>query len=283
MKIVRNINELYSIIKFEKEQGKKIGFVPTMGYLHQGHLSLIEIAKENSDFVAVSIFVNPIQFGPNEDFDNYPRNEKQDLEFCEKMGADLVFLPEVKDVFSKNFSTKILNPKLSALLCGAKRPGHFDGVLTIVCKLFNMVNPDIAVFGLKDYQQFTLIKQMVEDLNFHIELIGAPIVRENDGLAMSSRNKYLNDIERKEATVLYKSLQKAKEKILQGEKNASKIKDYIIQNIHEKDTAKIDYVEIVDCKTLEEIEKIEDSCLIALAAYFGKARLIDNILITPED
>lgn len=262
-----------------KNKGLTIGFVPTMGALHQGHLSLIKYAKKKSDVVIVSIFVNPLQFGPKEDYKKYPRDLKRDLNLLRKAKVDYVFCPTTKEMFPKGFKSYVKAGKLGNILCGKSRPGHFDGVVTVVARLFQVVKPDLAFFGEKDYQQLIIIKQMVKNLNLDIKVIGCPIVREKDGLAMSSRNAYLNAKERKQATILYKSLQLAKRMVAAGERNAERIKKSMRKLIATQSLVKIDYIEVVDPKTLESKEKIKGKNLVMLAAYVGRTRLIDNQII----
>jgi len=262
-----------------RSAGKSIGFVPTMGYLHPGHLSLVRIAKQQTDFVVVSIFVNPLQFGPAEDFDRYPRDFKRDEQLLEKEGANAIFYPELTEMYPSGFSTSVAVEKLTEQLCGKSRPGHFTGVTTVVAKLFNIVKPDKAIFGQKDAQQAFVIKRMVRDLNFDIEIVIAPTMREPDGLAMSSRNSYLSPEERKESAVLYQALQLAENLIRQGEKEAGTIIKEMEILIRSKPSARIDYVSIVDTENLQPVKKIEGEVLIALAVRFGKTRLIDNILL----
>ncbi len=279
MKVVREPKELQKLSDKIRREGRRIGFVPTMGYLHQGHLSLIRRCKEKSDFVVVSIFVNPTQFGPGEDYDRYPRDFERDLKLLEEEKVDVVFHPDERAMYPEDYSTYVRVKGLTEVLCGRSRPGHFEGVTTVVAKLFNIVKPDIAIFGQKDAQQAFVIKRMVRDLNFDIEIDVAPIIREPDGLAMSSRNVYLSEEERKEATVLYESLKRAKEMIEGGERDAKKIIEEMERMISEKPRARIDYISIVETENLREVERIEGEVLIALAVWFGRARLIDNIII----
>ncbi|MEO0262361.1 MAG: pantoate--beta-alanine ligase [candidate division WOR-3 bacterium] len=280
MKIIENSYKMQKISEEKRKEGKIIGFVPTMGALHEGHLELIREARKKSDFLVVSIFVNPIQFGPKEDYKEYPRDEKGDIEKCEKEGVDIIFMPDAEDMYEKNFSTYVEVKNLTKTLCGKYRPGHFKGVTTVVTKLFNIVKPHLAFFGWKDAQQLLVIKKMVKDLNFDIEIIGIETVREKDGLAMSSRNVYLNEEERKEAPYLYKALLYGKELIEKGEKDARKVKEEIKKFINRNvPKGKIQYVEIVDIENLKPLRKIKGEIMIALAVFFGKARLIDNIRI----
>ncbi|ABY95445.1 pantoate--beta-alanine ligase [Thermoanaerobacter sp. CM-CNRG TB177] len=278
MIVTDKISNVRNIIKEQKLSGKKIGLVPTMGYLHEGHLSLVRIAKKHSDFVAVSIFVNPIQFGPNEDFDRYPRDLERDLKLLEKEGCDLVFAPSVEEMYPSELLTTVNVDKITEKLCGAFRPGHFKGVTTVVAKLFNIFTPDIAVFGQKDAQQVAVIKKMVEDLNFPVEIIKAPIVRESDGLAMSSRNVYLNPEERKAALILSKSLKEAEKLLLNGERNANTIIKKVNEVLNSEPLCKVQYVSCVHPDTLEDLTYIKDKALIAIACFIGTTRLIDNLL-----
>lgn len=277
MNIAKTIKEVRDIIKKEKSKGKTIGFVPTMGYLHEGHLSLVRRAKEETDFVVVSIFVNPLQFGPKEDFKEYPRDLERDIKLLEEVKADLLFAPEVEEMYPPGYKTYVEVTEITDVLCGASRPGHFKGVTTVVAKLFNIVKPDKAFFGQKDAQQVAVIKKMVKDLNMDLEIVPVPTVREEDGLAMSSRNVYLNTEERKAAPILYKSLQRAKELIEKGEKNSTTILKEMEEMISKEPLAKIDYIEIVDGETLKRKDKVEGNILIALAVKIGRTRLIDNI------
>ncbi|AFG35881.1 pantothenate synthetase [Fervidobacterium pennivorans DSM 9078] len=277
MRLVHTIAEMKKIVNDILKSGKSIGFVPTMGYLHKGHLSLVEAARKENDVVVVSIFVNPTQFGPNEDYNRYPRDLERDLRLLEPIGVDYVFNPSVEEMYPAMYSTYVEEVELSKYLCGASRPGHFRGVCTVVTKLFNIVKPTKAYFGQKDAQQFRVLRRMVRDLNMDVEMIEMPIVREEDGLAMSSRNVYLSPEERKEATRLYKSLLKAKELIESGERDVQKIKSEMLK-ILDHPLLKVDYVEIVDEETLKPVEKIERKVIVALAVFVGKARLIDNMI-----
>lgn len=279
MKIIYRPIKMQKIADAIHRNDKTIGFVPTMGYLHEGHLDLVRIAKKKSDVVVVSIFVNPIQFGPKEDLSQYPRNFKRDETLLEKQGVDYIFCPTAKSMYNKNYATYIDVPTLSDKLCGKSRPGHFKGVTTVVAKLFNIVKPDISVFGQKDAQQARIIRQMAQDLNFPTKIIIAPTTREKDGLAMSSRNIYLTPEQRKQATVLNHALQHAKKMIKDGEKNAHKIIALMEELISSMPEANIDYIEIVDAENLQPVKEIKGKILIALAVKFGKARLIDNIIV----
>ena len=276
MRIVESIKDVRATVKEWKAKGLKVGFVPTMGYLHEGHESLIRKASEENDRVVVSIFVNPIQFGPKEDLSTYPRDLERDSKVCESAGADIIFHPENEEMYFKDFSTFVDMNGLTAELCGKSRPTHFRGVCTVVTKLFNIVAPDRAYFGEKDAQQLAVIKRMVRDLNIDIEIIGCPIVREKDGLAKSSRNTYLSVEERNAATILNKSLTLAKEKIQAGERDSEIIIKLIEEVINSEKLARIDYIEVVDSLSMEKVERIEKSVLVAIAVFIGKTRLIDN-------
>ena len=278
MKIIETIKEMQDYSNSLKKLGKSIAVVPTMGFLHEGHLSLVDIAKENADIVVLTNFVNPTQFAPHEDLATYPRDFEQDCKLSESRGVDIVFHPKAEEMYPKDSSTWVEETQLSEGLCSVTRPIFFRGVVTIVTKLFNAVLPDIAVFGQKDAQQCLIIKRMVRDLNFPIKIIIGDIVREADGLAMSSRNKYLTKSERTRALSIYKSLIAAKEEILLGEKNILTIESKIRKSI-ENENGKIDYIEIRDTKNLSKLNEVNGETLIAIAAFFGKTRLIDNIII----
>lgn len=282
MEIVNRIQRMKEIIKDIKKENKTIGFVPTMGCLHQGHLSLVREARRMSDYVIVSIFVNPKQFGPNEDYEKYPRDITKDAELLSQENVDYIFYPSVEEMYPENYKTYVIVEDLSDKLCGKTRPGHFRGVTTIVLKLLNIIQPNFAYFGQKDAQQTVIIKRMIKDLNLDTELIILPIVREPDGLAMSSRNLYLNPEERRAATILFKSLQKAKEVIKEGEKKSNKIIEEMKKIITTEPLAKIDYIEIVDLENLSPLKFINKTALIALAVYIGETRLIDNIIVREE-
>ncbi|WP_294394010.1 pantoate--beta-alanine ligase [uncultured Clostridium sp.] len=274
--LVKKIDEVRNLVKEWKAKGLTIGYVPTMGALHEGHESLIKRAVKENDKVIVSVFVNPTQFGPNEDYDSYPRNIEKDMELCKNAGAAAVFNPEPSEMYSDNKSTTVSVSGLTEVLCGARRPGHFNGVCLVITKFFNIVKPDRAYFGQKDAQQVAVLKRMVRDLSFDVEIVPCPIIREDDGLAKSSRNTYLSADERKAALVLSRSLTTAKEMLDNGERNADKIKETMIFEINNEPLAKIDYVEIVDSEDLSSISKIERSILVPIAVYIGKTRLIDN-------
>ncbi|MCQ2013106.1 pantoate--beta-alanine ligase [Clostridium butyricum] len=274
--LLKKVDEARSLVEQWRKQGLTVGYVPTMGALHEGHESLIKKAVRENDKVIVSVFVNPTQFGPNEDYDSYPRNIEKDMELCENAGACAVFNPEPSEMYFENKSTVISVSGLTSVLCGAKRPGHFDGVCLVVTKFFNIVKPNRAYFGEKDAQQVAVLKRMVRDLSIDVEIVPCPIIREEDGLAKSSRNTYLNVDERKAAVVLSRSLKIAKQLLDKGERNAAKIKDAIISEINTESLAKIDYVEIVDSENLTDVSTIEKNILIPIAVYIGKTRLIDN-------
>ncbi|AEV68719.1 pantoate--beta-alanine ligase [Acetivibrio clariflavus] len=279
MKLVNKISDLKIIIKSNKSMGKTIGFVPTMGYLHEGHLSLARRSVQENDFTVMSIFVNPTQFGPNEDFERYPRDLERDLAMAESVGVDVVFAPSVEEMYPDGYKTYVNVEDITGVLCGRSRPGHFRGVTTVVNKLFNIVEPDKAYFGQKDAQQVVVVKKMVRDLNMNLEVVACPIVREPDGLAMSSRNTYLSSEERKAALILSKSLFEAEELIKQGERSGKKIAEYIEGRIKTEKLAEIDYVEVVSADSLEKLEELKGNVLIALAVKFGKTRLIDNVIV----
>ena len=279
MQIVSTVEEVRKQVKKWREEGLSVGLVPTMGYLHEGHKSLIDKAVEQNDRVVVSVFVNPIQFGPNEDLATYPRDLERDAALCENAGANLIFHPEPENMYESDFCSFIDMDGLTKGLCGKTRPTHFRGVCTVVGKLFNIVEPDRAYFGQKDAQQLAIIRRMVMDLNFDIEIIGCPIIREEDGLAKSSRNTYLSEEERKQAVILNQSLEAAMDAINAGEKDAAKVKQIIIDKLHTCPLAKIDYVEVVSFDTIQPIEKVEGAVLIAIAVYIGTTRLIDNRII----
>ena len=278
MKIVETVKEVREQVKEWKKQGLTVGFVPTMGYLHEGHKSLMDAARKDNDKVVVSIFVNPMQFGPTEDLATYPRDLNHDAALCESAGVDLIFHPEAEEMYEKDFCSFVDMTGLTEGLCGKTRPIHFRGVCTVVNKLFNIVTPDHAYFGQKDGQQLAVIKRMVRDLNMDIEIVGCPIVREEDGLAKSSRNTYLSSEERKAALILSKTVALGKE-LAKTEKDANKVVEAMKKNIETEPLAKIDYVEAVDALSMAPVEKLEGTCMLAMAVYIGKTRLIDNTLI----
>jgi pantoate--beta-alanine ligase len=278
MKILHTPDEMQKQARLLRQSGKYIGFVPTMGFLHEGHLSLIRLAREYADIVVVSIFVNPAQFGPNEDLAAYPRDFERDEKLCREAGADFLFYPTPENMYLNDHSIWLSEDALSCVLCGASRPGHFRGVCTVVAKLLNIVLPDFMVLGEKDAQQLRVLRRMVRDLNFPVKISAAPTIRETDGLAMSSRNKYLTPAERKEAACLFQSLETAKALVAEGERDADKIKA-AMREVIEKTSGRIDYLEIVDDETLQSLEILEKPALAALAVKFSGARLIDNAVL----
>jgi len=275
---LKDISEVRKKISKYKKNNKSIGLVPTMGALHKGHVSLIESSKKSCDITVVSVFVNPIQFGPNEDFHKYPRPIEQDIKICEEVGVDILFNPTVEEIIGDNLKTFVDISDLGDNLCGAKRPSHFRGVATIVSKLFNITTPNRAFFGKKDIQQLYIIKKMVEDLNFNIEIIPCSIIREADGLAMSSRNRYLSEKERIDSLVINRTLKEAVKLIEDGELSSKNIISFFENKIKEINSAKIDYVNVVD-ENMKNVELIEKGNIIAIAVYIGKTRLIDNHII----
>jgi len=280
MRVIRSIQEMYKLSESARKEGKIIGFVPTMGYLHEGHLSLIRIARKRCDLLVVSIFVNPTQFGPNEDLNSYPRDFERDSKLCEEEGVDVIFAPSAEEMYPDGYSTWVeVKGPVTEVLCGAFRPGHFRGVTTVVAKLFNIVQPHFAVFGQKDAQQLVVIKKMTRELNFPVEIVAAPTVREKDGLAMSSRNEYLNENERKVAPKIYQSLILAKNMLLSGERDTEKIKNEMRKFLESAKLIKIQYIDIVDADTLKPLKNAQGRVMVALAAFLGRARLIDNIIV----
>jgi pantoate--beta-alanine ligase len=278
--VVRLKSELEDILKQQKSNNKKIGFVPTMGFLHKGHASLMEVCKKEVDFLVVSIFVNPLQFNDPNDFEKYPKNERGDLEVCEKMGVDLVYIPEVIDIYPNGSKTSLVLqiPSLMEILCGKTRPGHFEGVLTIVGRLFHLVQPDIAYFGKKDYQQFLIIKEFVQELMFPILIKGLDTVREENGLAMSSRNSRLNAAELEAASLLYRSLKIAKEYAAKKSVSVGELIEVIRDVILSSPLTRIDYISILDPETLDEIQDLKGMVFVGLAVFVGEVRLIDNFV-----
>jgi len=279
MRILRTIKQMSAFSRNARLRGKSIGFVPTMGALHEGHLSLIRQAVRDNDLAVVSIFVNPAQFGPKEDFKKYPRNLARDARSCRIEGVGAIFYPEARQMYPKGYKTYVTVEDLGDYLCGKSRPGHFKGVATVVAKLFNIVQPSIAYFGQKDAQQSAIIKRMAEDLNMPLEVKILPTVREAGGLALSSRNSYLSAKERIEAVILSRSLSFAEYLVKNGLKDADRVVSAMKQLIRKKSRAKIDYISIMDRETLMPLKKISGSCLIALAAWIGKTRLIDNTVV----
>ncbi len=278
MKVTGSIKEVRSLVKEWKREGLTVGLVPTMGYLHEGHKSLIDRAVKENDRVVVSVFVNPIQFGPSEDLESYPRDLERDSALCEEAGASLIFHPEKEEMYFDDFCTSVNMSVLTENLCGKSRPVHFGGVCTVVSKLFNIVTPDRAYFGQKDAQQLAIIKRMVRDLNIDVEVVGCPIIREKDGLAKSSRNTYLSPEERKAALILSKSLKLGKEAVEAGERNSSKVIEIIKNNLETEKLAEVEYVQVVDGVSMKDVDVIDGSVLVAIAVRIGKTRLIDNFI-----
>jgi pantoate--beta-alanine ligase len=276
MKIVETIADFR---KLRPKLAEPLGFVPTMGYLHEGHLELVRRARAENPSVAVSIFVNPTQFGPKEDFARYPRDPERDLALLEKEGTDIVFMPPAEEMYPPGFNSWVEVGSITEKLEGAARPGHFRGVATVVAKLFNIVRPDKAYFGQKDAQQLLVIKKMAADLDMGVEVIAVPTVREPDGLAMSSRNTYLNAEERKQAAVLYQSLKLAQKLYADGEKDAKTVREQMTALIGQQPLADIEYISIADAETLDELDKLKPPALISMAVRFGKTRLIDNVVV----
>ena len=279
MEIIHAPEEMQAYALKLKRQGRTIGFVPTMGFLHEGHLSLMRIAREKCDVLVVSVFVNPAQFGPNEDLDDYPRDFARDEELCMKEGVDVVFYPEPGNMYASDASVWVDEESLSGVLCGASRKGHFRGVCSVVAKLFNIVQPDLAVFGEKDAQQLRIIERMVRDLNFPIEIVRSPIVREPDGLAMSSRNQYLAGTQRADARCLQQALDRMKERVRNGERASSILRQAMCDLIENVPGASVDYIEFVDDETLVSVERLEGATLVAVAVKIGAVRLIDNAVV----
>jgi pantoate--beta-alanine ligase len=279
MRIIQSIGEMQSWSEDQRREGRRIALVPTMGYLHDGHLSLVRAGKVKSDRIVVSIFVNPTQFAPHEDFDAYPRDFDRDCRLLEEEKVDVVFRPAVEEIYPAEFQTHVEVEKLSAPLCGAFRSGHFRGVATVVAKLFNAVRPHVAIFGRKDYQQLQIIRRMVKDLNYGIEIYGHPIVREADGLAMSSRNAYLNREERQAALGLSRSLSKAELLVRQGERRGATIVDAVAAELAKEPLGKVEYVTLCDPVSLKDLDRLNGTALLALAVRIGKTRLIDNVVL----
>lgn len=278
MQIVKTIEEVRAIVRAWREAGLSVGLVPTMGFLHEGHQSLIARSVADNDRTVVSVFVNPIQFGPTEDLEAYPRDIERDKALVEATGGDLIFNPEPAEMYPPHFTTFVDTAETTELLCGARRAGHFRGVCTVVSKLFNIVGPDRAYFGQKDAQQLATVRRFVRDLNFNIEIVACPIVREEDGLAKSSRNTYLSTEERKAALVLSRSLRQAQAAVENGERRAKVVVDIIADCLKQEPLARVDYIEVVDLDNVQRVEKIEGNTLVAIAVYIGKTRLIDNFI-----
>ena len=291
MRVVRSIEQLREALEYMRQGGHTpIGFVPTMGYLHEGHASLLRRAGEISNPVVMSIFVNPLQFGPNEDYDFYPRDEERDLELAEREGVDIVFIPSVEEMYPQPTRTTVSVSELTTRLCGASRPGHFNGVTTVVNKLFNIVQPDYAFFGLKDAQQVAVLRRMVSDLNMNVEIVPCPIVREGDGLALSSRNVFLSPEERTQALVLSRSLREARQSMEEGKvRTVAEVRELLTSVISSSPLAVIDYAEILTFPNLESLENevlltdVDGEIIIALAVKFGRTRLIDNNVFIPKE
>jgi pantoate--beta-alanine ligase len=279
IRIIEQVRTMQAWSDEVRREGKRIGLVPTMGCLHEGHLSLIRLAREQTDGVVVSIFVNPTQFGPAEDFEKYPRTFERDRKLVEQAGGEVIFAPNVEDMYPPGFCTAVQVEQLTKGLCGASRPGHFRGVTTVVAKLLCVAKPHVAVFGQKDFQQAAVIRRMVWDLNLDVEIVTAPTVREADGLALSSRNAHLSPEERRDARVLFRSLELARERVRTGEQETSKIIKAMKAEIEAKPAARIDYAAIVDTKTLEPVTRVEGQVLVALAVWIGNTRLIDNVVL----
>ncbi len=279
MKVISSIRQMQAWSRRMRHEGKTIGFVPTMGYLHEGHLSLMRRARKENDALVISVFVNPTQFGPREDFRRYPRNFAGDKKLSGDCGADVIFYPRAKDMYPRGYKTYVEVKDLSNVLCGASRPGHFRGVTTVVFKLFNIVQPEIAYFGRKDAQQTIIVERMVKDLNLPIKIRTLPIVRETDGLAMSSRNSYLSGQQRKDALILFNSLQAAVGMIQSGYREPREIVAQMRKMIKSKRSARIDYIKLVDINDLKAVKEIKGRILIAVAVFFGKTRLIDNVMV----
>ena len=282
MKVVNTITELQELIKHEKSQHHSIGLVPTMGFLHEGHRALLKRARQENDMVVLSVFVNPLQFGPNEDLANYPRDFDRDQKVAEEVGVDIIFHPSVQEMYPNELSVTMQVHKRTNVLCGKSRPGHFDGVVTVLTKLFHLVQPNKVYFGKKDAQQVAVVDSLVNDLNFPLQIVAVDTVREHDGLAKSSRNVYLTEEERAEAPILYRSLQRGLELIRAGEKNPESVISCIADMIHAETTGEVDYVSLLSYPNLETIELINGDYIIALAVKFSKARLIDNVIFKQE-
>jgi len=280
---IKTVSGMRTLSRKAKAAGKKIALVPTMGYLHEGHVSLARRARKMADLVVASIFVNPAQFGPDEDLDRYPRDFQGDLQKLASAATDYVFFPSVRELYPEGYQTHVEAEKLSRELCGAFRPGHFRGVATVVAKLFNIVQPDLALFGEKDFQQLRVIERMVKDLNFPVRIIGVPTVRDPDGLAMSSRNSYLSATEREHALSLSHSLFLARELVKQGETDPKVLTERARRWVSQNPEARIEYIEVRDAETLEPVKKIDRPCRMLLAVWEGRTRLIDNVRLNPKN
>lgn len=278
MKIIRSIKQVNQIISMLKSNNQTIGFVPTMGFLHEGHLALIKSARKEVDQVVLSIFVNPLQFGEHEDFDQYPRNEENDLQLALDQGVDYVFIPEIDDMYPQPIGISMAVTQRIGVLCDRSRPGHFSGVLTVLTKLFHFIQPDFAYFGMKDAQQIAIVDLLIKDLNFPIQLRMIPTVREDDGLAKSSRNVNLSKTERKESASLYQALLRGKQMVIDGERSTDKIEEKMVHFLNDHVSGKVDYVELLSFPKLEPVRSEDNQVIIALAVQFKKARLIDNVI-----
>ena len=282
MKIINSIIHMQALAIAPEREGRRIAFVPTMGFLHEGHASLLREGRKRGDVLVLSIFVNPIQFGQNEDLDRYPRNMERDCQIAEACGVDIVFVPTAAEMYPQGFQTGVTVRDIALPLCGASRPGHFDGVATVVAKLFNIVRPDVALFGCKDYQQLAVIRQMTADLNMPVEIVGMPIVRETDGLALSSRNAYLSPTERQAALCLHRAITKARSLFASGERSTAVLTGEACAVIAEEPAASIDYVECRDGVLLNDVTVADAGTLLALAVKIGQTRLIDNTVFGEE-
>ncbi|MEW6375562.1 MAG: pantoate--beta-alanine ligase [Thermodesulfobacteriota bacterium] len=278
MEVIKTIKEMKELASYARRAGKTLAFVPTMGFFHDGHLSLMREGRRRGDLLIVSLFVNPTQFGPNEDFKNYPRDFERDRKMAEEVGVDILFAPEAIEMYPPNHQTIVRVEKVTQNLCGKSRPTHFQGVTTVVMMLFEIVMPHVAIFGEKDYQQLVTIQRMVRDFHMSVEVLGMPTVREEDGLAMSSRNTYLLPEERKAALSLYRSLQEAKGLLQKGERKADRILHEVKGILRSEPLVRIDYVQICDAYTLQDVDIIDGDVIVALAVYLGKTRLIDNLV-----
>ena len=279
MRTIRTGRAIRAWARERRASGQKIGFVPTMGALHEGHASLIRAAKRATDAVAVSIFVNPLQFGPREDLIQYPRPVAEDVRLCRRQGVDVVFLPHVREIYPESFQTRVRVKKLTERYEGQSRPGHFEGVTTVLAKLFHLIGPDRAFFGGKDYQQALVVKQMVRDLDLPVEIVVGPTVRETDGLALSSRNRFLSSPERKAAGALFKALTAARDLLRTGERSAKKVRDTMIRRVSDESLARLEYAAVADAVTLDELRVVKGRAVLLLAVWIGKTRLIDNMEI----
>jgi pantoate--beta-alanine ligase len=282
MKIINSIMHMQALAIAPEREGRRIALVPTMGYLHEGHASLLREGRKRADVLVLSIFVNPIQFGTNEDLDSYPRDMERDCQTAEACGVDIVFIPTAAEMYPQGFQTGVTVRDIALPLCGASRPGHFDGVATVVTKLFNIIRPDVALFGCKDYQQLAVIRRMTADLNMPVEIVGMPIVREADGLAMSSRNAYLSPLERQSALCLNRAIKLARELFAAGERSVAALTRETRAVIEQESSATIDYVEFRNGATLHELAVADGNTLLALAVKIGQTRLIDNTVLGEE-